>query len=93
MSQNLVEGLLLASWGLLLGASALAFFRLFRGPQLSDRVVALDLIGLVLVAAIIVAAVWWRQPIYLDAVLAFAMVSFLATVGVARYIEKRGGTP
>lgn len=72
-------------------AMFLAFFRLVRGPSLPDRVVALDLIALIVVAIIAVYEIWINEPVLLDAAIVLALVTFLGTVGFARYLE-RGGT-
>jgi multicomponent Na+:H+ antiporter subunit F len=78
---------------LLLGvALVFAFLRLARGPSLPDRVVALELITAVAVGMISVYAVASGQPVFLDAAIALALVSFLGTVAFARYVEK-GGRP
>lgn len=68
----------------------IALSRLQKGMELPDRVVTLDLIGMTLVGVMIANAVLWHQAVYLDAVLAFVMIAFLATVGIARFLEERG---
>lgn len=68
----------------------LAFFRLVRGPSLPDRVVALDLIGMLSVGVIAAYDIASEQPVLLDAATVVALVSFLATVAFARYVERRG---
>lgn len=70
-------------------ATVLAVIRLVKGPALPDRMVALDLI-LVLVASL-VAVEWVRSGgEYLVPVLVvIALVSFIGTVTVARFIEER----
>jgi multicomponent Na+:H+ antiporter subunit F len=75
----------------ILSISGLVALSQLRGKmQLPDRVVTLDLIGMTLVGVMIANAVLWDQPVYLDAMLAFVMVAFLATVGIARFLEERG---
>ena len=67
----------------------LAFFRLVRGPTLPDRVVALDLIGVLAVGMIAANAVATNQPILIDPAAVLALVGFLGTVAFARYLERR----
>jgi len=69
-----------------------AVLRLIRGPDLADRVVALDLIALISVGIITINAVRTGHAIYLDAAIALALISFLGTVAFAFYLEQ-GGTP
>ncbi len=90
MNDSFFDQILYVSLMVLLTAAALTLYRLFKGPLFADRVIALDLLGMILVAAMLVFAVLWRQPVYLDAVPAFVMVAFLGTVGLARYLEQRG---
>ena len=82
-----------------------AAFRLVRGPEPADRVVALDLITVLLIAITSLIALRTENVLYLDPALALALVGFLATVALARYLELRtprdagkgeaagGGTP
>ena len=70
-------------------AAFLSFLRLVKGPALPDRVVALDLITTLTVAAIVVYAIATDQKALLDATLVVALVAFLATVAFARYLERR----
>lgn len=86
---TLLEGavtLALAMSGL---ALFLAFFRLVRGPSLPDRVVALDLIGVIAVGVIAAYDILTEQPVLLDAATVVALVAFLGTVAFAHYVERR----
>ncbi len=68
----------------------LAFIRLFRGPSLPDRVVALDLIAAIVVAIFAVYSIVVDQPVFIDAAIVLALIIFLGTVAFARYTERRG---
>jgi len=67
-----------------------ASLRVMRGPSLPDRVVALDLVGLLAVSVISVAAIATQKPVLLDAAIALALIAFLSTVAFARFIEWQG---
>ena len=72
-----------------LGAALLiAFVRLVKGPTLPDRVVALDLIGVLVVGLIVVFAGSTRVQATLDAAIVIALVGFLGTVAYATYVER-----
>ena len=71
-------------------AMFLTFVRLVRGPTLPDRVVALDLMGVLAVGMLAAYAVATDQPVLLDPAAVMALVGFLGTVAFARYLEKRG---
>ncbi|MXU63878.1 monovalent cation/H+ antiporter complex subunit F [Oceanomicrobium pacificus] len=65
-----------------------ALYRLVAGKSLADRVVALDLISMLLVAFLALFALATAKPAYLDAAIALALTSFLATVAYARFIDR-----
>lgn len=66
-----------------------ALCRLMLGPSLADRVVALDAIGVLSVGVIATYDIATEQPVLLDAATSVALVSFLATVAFAHYLERR----
>ena len=74
---------------LLAAALLLTFVRLARGPSLPDRVIALDLMSMIIAGMIAAYVVWMRQPVLLDAVTVMAVISFFGTVAFARYLERR----
>lgn len=77
---------------ILVAAALLASYRALAGPSHSDRVVALDLIGLLAVAATGTLALRTGQSAFLDAAIVIALVAFLSTVAYARLIEYRGSS-
>lgn len=73
----------------LLGISLLlAVLRLFRGPTLPDRVVGLELTSILVIGFILVQAVDTSEPLYVDVAVAMALMAFLGTVALARYVER-----
>lgn len=72
---------------LLTVAMALAALRLALGPSLADRVVAFDVVAAAGVAMAALAAVLWQAPVLLDVALVLAVITFIGTVAVARYLE------
>jgi multicomponent Na+:H+ antiporter subunit F len=73
----------------MLGTALLVTFaRLTRGPTLPDRLVAVDLVGILAVGLIVVGAAATTEPAFLDAALVIALVAFVATVAYARYVER-----
>ena len=69
-------------------AFVLAFVRLIRGPTLPDRVVALDLIAAVGIGFTAVYAVYTEEKVLLDVATVVALISFLATVAFAYYVQR-----
>lgn len=87
-----VEVLQLASQialGLLLVGMLLAVIRLIRGPNLGDRILALDTITVLATGFIAGVAVLTGFSLYIDIAIALALVGFLATVALARYLMSR----
>lgn len=80
----------LAALVMLAVAVALTFIRLAKGPTLPDRVIALDLIGVLLVCVLILTAGVTAQQSLLDVAMVVALISFVGTVAYARYIEREG---
>lgn len=70
-------------------AIVLAFVRLWRGPSLPDRVVALDLLATLGMGVIVVYAIATEQPVFLDVAIILALISFLGTVAFAYYLERK----
>ena len=69
-------------------ALLLAFIRLVKGPTLPDRIVAMDLIGVLVVGIIVVLAGSSGVRATLDAAIVIALVGFLSTVAYATYVER-----
>lgn len=64
--------------------------RLVRRGSFADRIVALDALLVVLVSGIAVQAARTGDGTYLDVLVVAALLGFLGTVTVARFIERRG---
>lgn len=70
------------------GALALILFRLLRGPSLPDRVLGLEMVGYGFMGLSLVYALITRQSFFVDVATVLALVSFLATIAFARFIER-----
>ncbi|SFZ85903.1 multicomponent Na+:H+ antiporter subunit F [Devosia enhydra] len=74
---------------MLLLALFFGLVRLWRGPSLADRILALDTLSLVGLALIAVFALRTLQMAYLDIAISLGLVGFLATVALSRYLMHR----
>lgn len=73
----------------ILGTAAfLTLIRVFRAPSILDRAVALDVLVTILIAGLAVEAAVNRHTHTLPVLLVLALVSFLGTVTVARFIPR-----
>lgn len=84
LSHATLAGLVLLALALLM-----TLYRIVRGPSTADRVMALDLLTLVALGFVGVLAVRTGLTLYLDIAIALALVGFLATVALARYMLMR----
>lgn len=83
-----MDNIALIALGILMLALFLAIYRLVRGPSLPDRVVALDLIGVISLGIVLVLTIRTNEPVYLDVAIVMGIVSFLGTIAFARYLER-----
>lgn len=68
----------------------LIFIRLFKGPEVVDRVIALDLIITVGTALITAYSIRSGQAIFLDVAMILALIAFLGTIAFSFYLDKKG---
>lgn len=71
-------------------SGALCFVRLVRGRSLADRIVALDSLLVVIVSGIAVHAARTGEGTYLNVMVVAALLGFVSTLAVARFIGERG---
>lgn len=75
-----------------IGAVALAFalcaWRLLRGPETTDRILAIDTLYLNAVALIVMLGMRWNTALLFEAALLVAMLGFASTVALARYLTR-----
>jgi multicomponent Na+:H+ antiporter subunit F len=67
----------------------LAMFRLIKGPTLPDRIVGLDTMTVLIVAFCGLFALDTGVTAFLDVAVALALIGFLATVALARFVERK----
>lgn len=75
--------------GLLLAAGILTLVRLFRGPDTLDRIAALDVFVVLVVAATAVYVAFYRDGSNIPLLVAFALVAFVGSATAARLTERR----
>jgi multisubunit Na+/H+ antiporter MnhF subunit len=64
----------------------MAAYRVIAGPSQPDRVIALDTIAINIVGLILVLEIQSGSRAYIDAALVIALLSFLGTVALAKYL-------
>ena len=63
-------------------------YRVFRGPSIPDRLIALDAIGVMLISAIALLSVIFDTGFFMEVILLIAIMSFIGTVSFSKFIEK-----
>lgn len=66
----------------------LMVYRMVKGPDASDRVVALDAIGVALISLVGLFSIMADTSYYLEIILLLAILSFIGTVAFSKFIEK-----
>ncbi len=84
----MLDKILIATAVVLTMATFLCLFRAAAGPTASDRVVSINVIGTKTVVIIALVSLVFHQEFFLDVALVYALISFVATIGVAKYMEK-----
>jgi multicomponent K+:H+ antiporter subunit F len=84
----------LIDWALNFALSAIAIamllcgWRLLRGPEMTDRLLALDTLYINVVALVILLGIRWQTGLLFEAALIVAMLGFVSTVALARYLTR-----
>ncbi|MGI6677757.1 MAG: Na(+)/H(+) antiporter subunit F1 [Dehalobacterium sp.] len=69
-------------------AIAMALFRVIKGPTTPDRVMALDAIGIYLIALVAILSVSLNTHAFFDVMLQLGVLSFIGTAAYSRYLER-----
>ncbi|MGB3407325.1 MAG: monovalent cation/H+ antiporter complex subunit F [Jannaschia sp.] len=91
----LVDSMPILAWSvqagfvMVMAGIVLAFIRLAKGPSLPDRVVALDTMTVLIVAFCGLFVFESGSSAFLDVAVVLALIGFLATVALARFVERK----
>jgi multicomponent Na+:H+ antiporter subunit F len=84
----LAEGSLVLAAILIAASIVCAIVRLCLGRTVIDRIAAIDLLTVISISMIALYAHVASRFIYLDVALVYGVLSFLAVLAIARYIER-----
>ena len=74
----------------IVGASMLmAIWRLLRGPTVADRILAFDTLNVTAIAELMLLGMHLKSAIYFEAALIIAMLGFVSTVVLSKYVIRR----
>jgi len=62
-------------------------YRILRGPTAPDRIVAIDILGILIVGFCAILGIPTGRTWYIDIGIAWALQSFIGTIALAKYLE------
>jgi multicomponent Na+:H+ antiporter subunit F len=65
----------------------LALIRVMLGPTAPDRVVGVDTINTIVIVGMVAFGVAYQEVIYIDVAIVYALLSFISTLFIAKYLE------
>jgi len=74
---------------ILMTASFLCLYRIGKGPTAPDRIVAIDILGTLIVGFCAVVALKTGRDFYINVAIAWALLSFIGTLALAKHLEGR----
>mgnify|MGYP001086780386 CR=1 FL=1 len=80
--------LLLAGLLFLMALQFISLYRVVKGPSVADRLVGLQVIASKVTAMIVLIAYLTHQPSYLDVALVYAMIGFVTTLAVSKFVVR-----
>lgn len=83
---NLMTWSIYGSFGVVAVSQLMAMIRLWIGPGVGDRILALDTMFINAIALLVLIGLFQGTQIYFEAVLIIAMLGFVSTVAYARFV-------
>lgn len=74
------------AFGLVAAAVAMNLWRLMRGPSLPDRILALDTLYVNAIALLVLLGIHLASALYFEAALLIALMGFVGTVALCKYL-------
>lgn len=86
----MIQKLLIFSCLFLSFTIILCMIRALKGPSGADRLVAINVIGTKTIILISIVSFILKESYFLDVVLVYALISFVASIVIANFIEREG---
>lgn len=81
--------LLMHAFRILFLCGVFCLWRILRGPTPADRVVAIDILGILVLGFCAILGIPTGRDWYIDIGIAWALQSFISTLALAKYLEGR----
>lgn len=82
----MIDTVLIIAFTLVAAAVGLSFFRLLRGPDTPDRILALDTLYVNTIALLVLLGIYLKSNIYFEAALLIALMGFVGTVALCKFL-------
>lgn len=76
------------AFGLVGAACGMTFWRLYRGPSMPDRILALDTLYINAIALLVLMGIHLASPLYFEAALLIALMGFIGTIALCKYLMR-----
>ena len=75
----------------ILVAVLLSLYRVVRGPSITDRIIGVNVIGTKTIAVVVLTGhLFDRVEFFIDIALLYALINFIGTLALSRYLESKG---
>jgi multicomponent Na+:H+ antiporter subunit F len=75
---------------LLLSMTFISLFRAIKGPSMLDRLIAINVIATKVTTLIVLVAFTLNQEMFIDVAMVYALLGFIMSVGVSKFVFKGG---
>ncbi len=68
---------------------AMCVYRIFRGPRAADRMVGIDILGIIVIVFCVLLALSTGSEFYMNIAIAWSILGFVSTITLAKFLEGR----
>lgn len=69
----------------------ICMFRAIKGPSAADRLIAVNVIGTKTIVLILIVSILLNETYFIDVAIVYALISFLSSIIIAKFIGNSGG--
>lgn len=76
--------------GVLILCMFMCLYRVGKGPTAPDRIVPIDIMGILMVGFCALYSIMTKKDLYMNIGISWALLNFIGTLALAKYLEGRG---
>jgi multicomponent Na+:H+ antiporter subunit F len=84
----MLENVLMIATVVLALSILISVYRVFKGPSMPDRIIALDTIGINLIGLVALVSIWLGTQAFLEIILLIGILAFIGTIAFSKFIER-----